>query len=211
MAVNAARRSRRPYISPVRQANADATRRAVLSAARAVFAKSGYEAATIESVAAAARVSTPTVYALFRSKPGLLSALLADAGSDPDIRALVNRALKEDDPHRRLVAVARIVRTIMERERAVLDVLRQAGIGRSELHSARRQVHQQQREALGRALQPLIDAGGLRPGLRLEEAVATLSALASPECFWLLVEESGWSATRWERWLASTAIRLFID
>jgi AcrR family transcriptional regulator len=151
------------------------------------------------------------VYALFRSKPGLLSALLKDAGGDPDIRALVDKALTEPNLRRRLTAVARIVRTIMEREGVVLDVLRQAGTGRVELRSARRQVYQQQREALSRALRPLHDAGALRPKLKFDEALATLTTLASPECFWLLVEESGWSATRRERWLASTAIRLYID
>src|SRR5690349_13522632 len=87
MARNGLRTERRPYSSPIRKAHADATRRSIMSAARAVFSDSGYEGATIESVAAAARVSAPTVYALFRSKAGLLSAVVADGGSDPDIRA----------------------------------------------------------------------------------------------------------------------------
>jgi AcrR family transcriptional regulator len=211
MAASRSRTRRRPYSSPIRQAQADATRRTVLSAARATFAESGYEVATIEAVAAAARVSAPTVYALFRSKAGLLSAVVADAGSDPDVRALADKALTEADPRRRLAAAARVVRTIMERERAILDVLRQAGTGRAELQAARRQVHEQQRGALGRALRPLHDVGALRSEMRFDEAVATFSALASPECFWLLVEESGWSANRWERWLAATATRLLID
>ena len=211
MAASASPRTARPYSSPTRQANAASTRRAVLAAARTLFTDSGYEATTIESVAAGARVSAPTVYALFRSKAGLLSALVADAGSDPDIRRLADRAMAENEPRDRIAAAARVVRTIMERERAMLGVLRQAGSGRPELQAAGRQVHKQQREALGRALRPLYDRGALRSELKFDEAVATLSALASPECFWLLVEEYRWSPTRWERWLARSANRLLID
>jgi AcrR family transcriptional regulator len=176
-----------------------------------VFTKAGYEGATIEAVASAARVSAPTVYALFRSKAGLLSAVVADAGSDPDIRALAGRALTEADPRRRIVVAARVVRQIMERERGVLGVLRQAGTAREELDAARRQVHDQQRGALGRALRPLHDAGALRTRMRFDEAVTTFAALASPESFWLLVDEQGWSPARWERWLADSASRLLLD
>jgi AcrR family transcriptional regulator len=211
MGTSSLRSGRRPYSSPLRQAGAGATRRAILSAARVEFAKSGYESATIEAVAAAARVSAPTVYALFRSKAGLLSAVVADGGSDPDIRALARMALTETDPRRRIAAAARVVRQIMERERGILGVLRQAGTAREELHSARRQVHKQQRDALGRALRPLHDTGALRSGLRFDEAVTTFAALASPENFWLLVDEQGWSAAHWERWLADSAIRLLLD
>ena len=211
MATSSQRTGRRRYSSPLREAGAGATRRAVLSAARAVFTKAGYEAATIEAVASAARVSAPTVYALFRSKAGLLSAVVADGGSDPDIRALAGKALTETDPRRRIAAAARVVREIMERERGILGVLRQAGTSREELDAARRQVHEQQRGALGRALRPLYDAGALRSGMRFDEAVATFAALASPESFWLLVDEQGWSPARWGRWLADSAVRLLVD
>ncbi len=210
MAASSPRTGRRPYSSPLRDAAADATRRAVLSAARAVFTKAGYEAATIEAVASAARVSAPTVYALFRSKAGLLSSVVADGGSDADIRALAAKALTETAPRRRIAAAARVVREIMERERGILGVLRQAGDGREELAVARRQVHDQQRLALGRALRPLHNARALRAGVRFDDAVATFATLASPESFWLLVDEHGWSPARWERWLADSATRLLL-
>ena len=203
--------SRRPYNSPAREAQADATKRAILMAARSVFSDSGYAVATIEAVALAARVSVPTVYAVFGSKPGLLSALVADAGSDPRIRRLAARAMSEREPRRRLAAVAKVVRTIMQEEASLLKFLREAGTGRPELEAARRQAHRQQREALTGALRLLTETGSLRAGITLEDAVATLCDLASPESYSLLVDEFGWSPARWERWLSDTAGRLFID
>jgi len=203
--------SRRPYKSPTREAQAHATRRAILKAARSVFSESGYAVATIEAVAMAARVSVPTVYAVFGSKPGLLSALVADAGSDSGIRRLVGRAMSEREPRRRLAAIAKVVRTIMQEEGSLLKVLRDAGTGRPELEAATRQGHLQQREALTGALRLLTETRSLRAGITFGEAVATLCELASPESYSLLVDEFGWSAARWERWLSDSAARLLID
>jgi AcrR family transcriptional regulator len=183
----------------------------VLVAARHVFQERGYAAATIEAVAARAGVSIPTVYSVFRSKAGLLSELVADAGSDPKIRQLADRAMATKDPRERLAAAARVVRAIMQGERAILDVLREAGGGRPELQAARLQVHRQQRNALAGAVRPLHEAGVLRHGMTLDEAVATFSALASPETYWLLVDELDWSAAKWERWLATSTARLLLS
>src|SRR5579864_5101811 len=160
--------SRRPYNSPTRAAQAGATRRVILKAARSVFSESGYAAATIDAVALAAGVSVPTVYAVFGSKPGLLSALVADAGSDPRIRRLAGRAMSEREPRKRLAAVARVVRTIMQEEASLLKVLRDAGTGRPELEAARRQGHLQQREALSGALRLLAETKSLCAGISFE-------------------------------------------
>lgn len=203
-------RSRRPYNSAVRKAQADATRVAIVRAAKKVFTESDYASATVEAVAKAAGVSVPTVYAVFGSKAALLSAVLADAGGDLDIRALAERAMGETDPRARLASAARVVGTIMQRERPLLELVEQAGTGSPDLEHARRQVHDQQREALGRVLRPMHERKTLRRDLSLAEAIATFSALASPECYRLLVVEVGWSAARWERWLGDSAARLLL-
>jgi hypothetical protein len=92
----------------------------------------------------------------------------------------------------------------------VLQVLREAGGGRPELDEARRQAHRQQRDALSRVLRPLHTGGALRRGLSLDEAAATFATLASPESYWHLVDELGWSGARWERWLATSAQRILL-
>lgn len=210
MAKQLRERPRRPYRSPTRQAQAAATRGAIIRAASDVFARSGYADATIEGIADTANVSVPTVYAVFGSKASLLSAVLADAGSDRDIRALAESALAETRARERLEAAAKVVRKIMQREGSLLRLLDEAGIGNPELKAAARQVHEQQRRALERVLRPLHERGALRRGLTLDEAVATFSTLASPEANRLLTGELSWSAARWERWLADSAVRLLL-
>lgn len=204
-------RHARRYSSPVRRANALTTKHAILSAARRAFTAAGYSESTIEAIAADANVSVATVYAVFGSKAALLSALLADAGGDADIRAMARRTMSETDAAARLAGAAGVVRTIMQRERELLGVLREAGTGRPELEAARRQVHDQQRAALTRVLEPMVEARQLRAGLAADEAIATFAAIATPECFAYFVEGLGWPAARWERWLAASAIRLLLD
>ena len=63
---------KRQYVSKTRSQAADATKARVLRAARALFVRHGIDRTTVAQVAAKARVSVPTVYALYKSKEGIL-------------------------------------------------------------------------------------------------------------------------------------------
>jgi AcrR family transcriptional regulator len=52
------------------------TRARILAGAREVFGRAGFEAATIEEIAAAAEVGTATIYRIFGDKDGLVGAFL---------------------------------------------------------------------------------------------------------------------------------------
>jgi AcrR family transcriptional regulator len=78
-------------------------RRAVLDAARAVFARDGYARASVEAIAAEAAVSTRTLYNHFPSKEVLFSVVLhesakqvADAFCDQVARELRGEDLRSD-------------------------------------------------------------------------------------------------------------------
>lgn len=68
-------KSRRRYESPRRREQAEATRRAILDAARLRFERDGYVATTIAAIAEEADVSAKTVYTAFDTKSGVLRAL----------------------------------------------------------------------------------------------------------------------------------------
>ena len=193
----------RPYRSAVRRRQADATRAAILAAARRSFVESGYQPTTIEAIAAQAEVSVPTVYLVFGSKVAILTALVAGAGGDPDIRAQARDATAETDPARRLRKAAHVMRVILEREAELLDLLWQAGSGHPDLVAAWRQMHGNRHTTLTAALEPVI-AG--RPSAR-RRAVDIAWALSSPEMYRLFVRERGWTAVAFERWLADSMIR----
>lgn len=191
----------RPYNSPVRARQAEATRQAILAAARRLFAETGYQAATIDGIAALAEVSVPTVYAVFRSKQGILAALVAGAVGDPGIRRIAAEADAATDPERRLRLAARVMRLALESEAELLEVLWQAGSGNPELLQAWRQMHANRRRRLAEVFAPILPAGS-DPFLDLAWAYG------SPELFRLLVQERGWTAEQFEAWLADELVKL---
>ena len=67
--------SRAKYHSQRRQEQAEATRQAILDAARALFIERGYAGTTVADIAAVARVAVPTVYASVGTKPSILGEL----------------------------------------------------------------------------------------------------------------------------------------
>src|ERR1700750_1123359 len=75
----AAEVSPRRHNSPLRQAQAAATRLGIIEAAHAEFEARGYEGTRIEDIAARAGVAVPTVYKTFTNKRNLLTAAVTTA------------------------------------------------------------------------------------------------------------------------------------
>ena len=70
------RRRSRPYVSNVRSEAAQATRANVLEAARTLFLRHGIDRVTVARIAAKAGIAGSTVYALYKSKEGILRELM---------------------------------------------------------------------------------------------------------------------------------------
>jgi len=207
---------RRAYDSSRRREQALATRRAVLDAARDRFVEGGYVATTIDAIAERAGVSPETVYATFRNKRTLLSALLdvAMAGDDDPVpileRPWVQQLRDEDDPQRRLRILARNGRLILERTAPIYEVLRGAAAADPEIASLWER-NKAQRFAGQRALLGILTRRApLRDGLTAATATDVLFAVGSPETYRLLVIDRGWPADRFERWYADTLARLLL-
>jgi len=208
---------RRAYDSPRRREQARATRHAVLEAARGLFIERGYVGTTIEAIAAGANVAPETVYAVFGTKRSLLSELVdvSIAGSDSAPPILqqdpVQQIRGEPDPHRRILLLASLGRSILERRAAVDEVVRGAAAADPEIASLR-DLGKAQRFASQRALlRMVVGAAGLRQGLDVETAADVLYAIGSPETYRLLVIDRGWSGPRFERWYAETLERLLLE
>jgi TetR/AcrR family transcriptional regulator, regulator of autoinduction and epiphytic fitness len=202
--------SSRPYHSPRRMQQAEATRQAIVQAARKLFAEHGYQATTLQDIAQEAEVSVPTLYAVFGSKAAILSALVKSGGADEDIRALSRAAFAEPDPRRQLRLAAQVIRAIQERDSDIIELLWQAGSGDPDLAAVWRQSHQQQLNRLGSLMGLLAQKDALKPGLIVEAATDIYWALSSPEVYRLLVRVRGWTPQRFEEWLAGTSATLLL-
>jgi AcrR family transcriptional regulator len=201
---------RRHYDAPRRRLQAEATRQAIVQAARKLFAQQGYQATTLQAIAQEAEVAVPTLYAVFGSKAAILSTLVKSAGADEDIRALARAALAGSDPKHQLRQAAHVIRSILERDADIMDLLWQAGSGDPDLATVWRQSHRQQLARQGELLGLLAQKGALKPNLTIETATEIHWALSSPEVYRLLVRERGWTPQHYEDWLAESAATLLL-
>ena len=94
---------KRPYHSPTRRRQAEATRNRILRSGRTLFVTRGYGKTTIGAIAKHAGVSAPTIYHTFESKRGILLALLDQMASDADLAGMIAAvAAAAGDPRRQL-------------------------------------------------------------------------------------------------------------
>ena len=198
----------RPYRSAERAERRSRTQLAILAAAEAVFKERGYASATMQAVADGAGVSLPTVYLYFRSKPALVRSL-ADAISSTE-EFDVKRALGQSDPLRMFETGARVLRLMHQRGEVVADVLRSAAGGDPELSLEWRRWQRRHLEAMKAVADSLEQQEALQGGLDAASAADVLYTIGGPETFRQLVRERGWSATRYERWIAEAARRLLL-
>lgn len=143
---------------------------AILAATMRVLATDGYQALTIEAVAAAAGVGRPTVYRRYRSKAELVGdALLAlDAGPDRELPALTRDALLEM-LHRTAASLA------MPGSLTVLgSLLGEAGRDPTLLATFRARVFGPRMAAVAMILERGVAAAELAPGTDVEATIDLL-------------------------------------
>jgi AcrR family transcriptional regulator len=194
---------KRRYRSEARQAKAELTRRRILTAARKVFAKRGFERATIGELADLAGVSASLIYALFKSKEGVLRALIDSTVFGRDYKALVDSVAAQNDPREILNTAASITRLIYDAEIRELGPVHRAGIVSTRLRKLERDLEKQRYERQQIVVRRLVDAAALRRELGVDAARDILWSLTSGELYRLLVRERKWTADEYEKWLGA--------
>ena len=198
----------RPYRSAERAERRSRTQLAIVGAAEAVLKERGYASATMQAVADRAGVSLPTVYLYFRSKPALVRSLAAAIVGAEEFDVKV--ALGQSDPLRLFETGAHLLRLLHRRSEVVADVLRSAAGGDPELSLEWRRWQRRHLDAMRAVADSLEQHGALQKGLDAASAADVLYTIGGPETYRLLVRERGWSATRYERWIAEAARRLLL-
>ena len=204
-------RGRRAYASKQREEGAAANRERVLEVARGLFARRGIDAVTIADLAERAKVSVSTVYAVFKSKEGVLQALMESALFGQRYRAASARLDEVSDPVEQIAMTAAVARAIYESERAELGLMR----GASAFSPALRKM-EQRFEATRFAMQEarvknLYEKRRAKKGLPLEKARRLLWMYTGRDVYRLLVQEGEWSADEYEEWLAETLVAALVE
>jgi AcrR family transcriptional regulator len=201
----------RSYHSPRREAQAAATRRAILDAAQSLFERDGYGATTMEAVAAEAGVALKTVYVAFETKSGLLRGLwdLLLKG-DEDAAAVAERpwyreVVEEPDPERQLRLNARNSRVVKARIGGILGVIRDAAPIDRDIAELWRLIQTDFYDNQRVIVETLRKKKALKPGLDVTRATDILWTLNHPDLWLLLVVQRGWTPEAFEKWFGDTA------
>ena len=206
----------RSYDNEGRQLQSDATRQRILDAARALMVEKGYRATTISAVAGQAGVHVDTVYELVGRKPVLLRELIERAISGTqgavvaEERDYVKAMRAEPDPGRKLRIYAAATRDIQSRMAPLFLALRDASATEPEAKQVWREITDRRASNMRKLVADVAAAGGLRPGLSVDEAADVIWATNSSELYVLLTGERGWPPERYERWLADAWCRLLL-
>jgi AcrR family transcriptional regulator len=205
---------KRSYASPLRRAQAAATRRAIIDAASALFIERGYVATSMEAIADAAGVSRATVFSSVGGKKTLLKTAydVALVGDDEPIpfplrpASLAVRA--QSDPRRYLVGYAGLIVEVAGRLAPIYEAVRGAASADPEVRDVFEAIGTERRIGAGNVVRDLLAKGAtLRDGLDEEAAADVLWVLNDAGLYHLLVHRRGWTPERFATWVADAMQR----
>jgi AcrR family transcriptional regulator len=201
--------SRRKYHSPLREDQAQQTRERALTAALSLFVDRGYAGTTVAAVAELAGISPETIYLALGGKRGLLEAVISTAIGGDSLAAedekIWNAIEKLSDPRQRLEKIVKYSCEILARTRPIHAVIR--GAADKEKFAAdlnQRLIRDRLGSQTERIRRYLKD--DLRPELSVAQAGQRYSALASPELYYLLTVEFGWTPLKHRTWITKLLV-----
>jgi len=201
---------KRVYRSPLREAQAASTSRAIVNAAGRLFVERGYVATSIDAIAAAAEVSRATVFAAGTSKATLLKTAydVALVGDDEPVplpeRPRSRRIRAERDAYRYLELYAGLIAEIGDRLAPIYEAVRGAASADPQVRGVFEKIQAERRIGGDHVVADLVDRGPLRDGLEPQIAADLVWILNDPGLCHLLVHRRGWPLGDYARWLAET-------
>lgn len=201
---------KRPYASDLREQAAEATRTRVLGVARALFLRQGIDKVTIAQIAGQAGVAASTVYALYKSKEGILRALIDAALFGARFQAAQAKLSGVRDPVRLIALSAHVARAIYEGESAELGLIRGAAAFSPALRRLEQELETVRFEMQEARVRLLFARSKQRRGLALEEARRILWMYTGRDLYRMLVQEGGWTPDRYQQWLSETLVEALV-
>ena len=200
------RRSTRRYNSELRRQAADETRGRVLDAARKLFVRHGIDRVTIAQIAGAAGVAASTVYAIYKSKEGILRELMRATLFGQRFQVVQSTLQDERDAVRLIALSAHVARAIYEGESVELGLMRGSSAFSPALRKLEQEFEQVRFEMQEERVKALFAQRRQKKNLTFDDARRILWMYTSRDVYRMLVRESGWSPDRYQEWLSQTLL-----
>jgi AcrR family transcriptional regulator len=203
--------ARRRYTSDLRNRAADATKTRVLDAAKRLFTRRGIDGVTIAEIADKAEVAPSTIYALYKSKEGILRNLMKAALFGPRYQEARAKLDGVTDPVRMIALTAHMARAIYEGESAELALIRGASAFSPALRKMEQEFETIRFEMQEERIRLLFAQARQRKNLKLSEARRVLWMYTSRDIYRMLVHEGGWTPDHYQHWLSETLLGALVN
>jgi AcrR family transcriptional regulator len=195
------KRSSLPMSRPRREEYPELTRRAVVEAARQLFAERGFFQVKVDEIAAASRVSPATVYAQCGGKRGLLPSLMDTWTTDIQIGEVEQDILAIDDPAMILRTLAQGYRFMHEKWSDVITIVVDVAPHDEEAAAILATAQQRHRRSLAKICRHLADLDGLRDGIDASTAARLITYFYGIDGLVRAQRILGWPIVRTNEWL----------
>ena len=118
---------KRVYHSKKRASQAKKNRLRILKSAKQLFEAKGFDAVTIDEIASRSKVSPQLIYALFKSKLGILRVIMDEVFPSKQFETLVESS-RTGSPKSRLRFSAKIARMIYDAEKEQMHLFKGASV-----------------------------------------------------------------------------------
>ncbi|MGH2892035.1 MAG: TetR/AcrR family transcriptional regulator, partial [Solirubrobacteraceae bacterium] len=196
-----------PYTSERRARQAEATRRDIVAAARALFAERGYAATSMTDIARSAGVAIQTIYASCGSKRDLLLALNDAIDREADVAALAEQAAKSEDPTEILTLGVRLTCQLHERCGDIIAALLSGAEVDPDAAAAIEDGKRRHRAGAAGAARKLAALDALRDDITADDAAGLIAVLTWQPIYTQLIREHGWDLAQCERVITTTLRR----
>jgi AcrR family transcriptional regulator len=206
-----ARPQNRRYDSKKRGEAAEAARQRVLEAARTLFSRHGIDKVTVDRIAQKAGVSSATIYARYKSKDGLLQAIVSASLFGARFQAAQLLMQDVDDGAQLVALTAKVARAIYESESRDLGLMRGASAFSPALQKIERHFEQVRYEMQMARLSLLFKQGRQKHGVEFETARQIMWMYTSRDVYRMLVHEAKWTPEIYETWLEETLCQALVN
>ncbi len=198
--------ARRRYNADSRRTKAEATRAGILQTAKALFSEHGVDAVTIDDIAGRAGVAPSTVYALFRSKAGVLKEIIQGTFFGTNYARVAQRTKETDDPFELLRITASISRIIFDTEKEEIGLMRGTSAFSPDLKQIEAQFERIRFDLQEARARLLVAKFAIARNLGLAKVRDIMWMYTGRDIYRMLVLERAWSSDEYEKWLAGSLI-----
>lgn len=183
----------------------------MLEAAKVLFVRHGIDGVTIAQIAAKADVAVSTVYALYKSKAGILRALMSAAVFGERFRLARAKLEGVTDPVMLVGLTAQVARAIYEGESDELGLMRGASAFSPALRKPEQEFETIRFDMQEERLRLLFARSKQKRGLKFDDARRILWMYTSRDVYRMLVHEGGWTPDRYQQWLSATLVDALVE